>query len=84
MTECQGLGMGFTLFRMKMLLDPKLPRPLFKTVQEFVPGQGAKMYTQDLRFFEEAAKHGYRFACSTRVKVGHFDATADDGNGFCW
>jgi len=32
-----------------------------------------KAATQDLYFFQEAAKYGYRFACDTRVKVGHWD-----------
>lgn len=70
---CNGLGMGFTLFRMKMFQDEKIPRPLFKTVQEFIPGSGVRQYTQDLNFFEQAAKHGYRFASDNRVKVGHLD-----------
>jgi hypothetical protein len=70
---CNGLGMGFTLFRMKMLQDKSLPRPLFKTVQSYEPGKGTKMYTQDLFFFESAAKHGYRFASDNRVKTGHLD-----------
>lgn len=70
---CNGLGMGFTLFRMKMLQDPALPRPLFKTVQEYISGKGTSMYTQDLFFFEHAAKHGYKFASDNRVKVGHLD-----------
>lgn len=70
---CRGLGMGCTLFRMSMLLDEKFERPMFKTVQEFIPGKGTQLYTQDLRFFEAAGKLGYRFAASTRVLVGHYD-----------
>jgi len=69
--ECNGLGMGFTLFKMDVFR--KVPKPWFKTLQEFVPGQGMKAATQDLYFFQEAAKYGYRFACDTRVKVGHWD-----------
>jgi len=71
--EANGLGMGFNLWRMQMFLDAKIPKPLFKTLQDFTPGVGAKAYTQDLYFFENAAKFGYRFACDTRVKVGHLD-----------
>lgn len=75
--ECNGLGMGFNLFRLDMFKDPKLQRPFFKTLQEHTPGVGTKVYTQDLRFFEDAGKYGYRFACATNVKCGHFDATND-------
>lgn len=69
--ECCGLGMGFTLFKLSMF--KKMPPPWFRTVQEMVPGQGARMGTQDLMFFQEAAKFGYRFACDTRVRIGHYD-----------
>ena len=75
--RCNGLGMGFTLFRMSMLLDERLGTPLFKTEQSFTPGVGARSYTQDLHFFERAGKWGYHFACDTRVKVGHYDANTD-------
>ena len=82
--ECNGLGMGCTLFKMSMLQDTRFERPMFKTLQEYIPGQGTRMFTQDLLFFQNAAKLGYRFACSTRVLVGHFDVNANGGEGFCW
>jgi hypothetical protein len=69
--ECNGLGMGFNLFRIAMF--KKLPSPWFRTVQEIIPNVGAKAYSQDLWFFENAGREGYRFACDTRVKVGHYD-----------
>lgn len=72
-----GLGMGFNLFKISMFKDPKIPQPWFETKQEYVPGQGSKVYTQDLYFYENAGKAGYKFACDTRVKVGHFDAASD-------
>lgn len=65
--EANGLGMGFNLFRLEMFR--KLPPPWFKTVQE-----NGKCYTQDLWFFEQAGRQGFRFACDTRIKVGHYDA----------
>lgn len=68
---CNGLGMGFNLFRLDMF--KKLERPWFKTIQEYIPGQGSRAYTQDLYFYEQAARDGHRFACDTRVKVGHWD-----------
>lgn len=69
--ECNGLGMGFTLFRIDAF--KKMAPPYFRTVQEYDPQKGSKVYTQDLSFCEEAAKFGCRFACSTRVLVGHWD-----------
>ncbi len=72
-----GLGMGFNLFRMDIFRDPDIPKPWFKTVQEVVPGVGAKAYTQDLYFYENAAKAGYVFACDNRVRVGHYDINND-------
>ncbi len=72
-----GLGMGFNLFKLDIFKDPRLPRPWFRTVQEFIPGQGTRAYTQDLYFYENAGKLGYKFACDTRVKVGHYDIERD-------
>jgi hypothetical protein len=72
-----GLGMGFNLFKLDMFKDPNIPKPWFKTVQEIVPGQGARAYTQDLYFYENAAKAGYKFACDNRVLVGHYDYVND-------
>lgn len=73
--ECNGLGMGFGLFKLEMF--KKIPKPWFKTVQEYIPGQGSRVGTQDLYFFQEAAKYGYRFASDNRVRVGHYSAGDD-------
>lgn len=70
---CNGLGMGFTLFRIKMLQDERIQRPLFKTVQEYKPGQGTSMFTQDLFSMQQLGKLGYKFASDNRCKVGHLD-----------
>jgi hypothetical protein len=75
--RCNGLGMGFTLFRLSMFKDAKLTRPWFKTKQEWTPGVGASAYTQDLFFFDKAGSLGYTFASDNRVKVGHYDQTGD-------
>jgi hypothetical protein len=64
---CCGLGMGFTLFRMSMFKDPSIQRPLFRTA----PGS-----TQDLYFFKNAAKRGYRMASDNRCRVGHLDVNS--------
>ena len=76
-TPCNGLGMGFTLFRMEMLRDKRFDYgSWFKTKQEVVPGGGAQVYTQDLWFFQKARELGYKFACDSRVRVGHYDANS--------
>ena len=76
-TPCRGIAMGFSLYRMDMFRDTRLPRPLFETKQVYTPGVGAQAYTQDLKFCEEAAKLGYKFAVDSRVKVGHYDYEND-------
>jgi hypothetical protein len=80
--ECNGLGMGFTLFKISMLkkMTEKGIWPLFKTVQEFKYGEGASLGTQDLYFFGLAGREGYRFASDNRVLVGHLDQE----NGIVW
>lgn len=75
--ECNGLGMGFTLFKMDIFKDSRVEKPWFKTLQEFDPAKGARGYTQDLYFFEKICKLGYKVACDTRVKVGHYDIEMD-------
>jgi len=70
--ECDGLGMGFTLFKLDIFKNPQIERPWFKTCQEWDPQRGSKVYTQDLFFFEKIRKLGYKVACDTRVKVGHY------------
>jgi hypothetical protein len=77
---CRGLGMGFTLFRMDMFRNPAIPKPWFKTVQEYTPGVGVRGFTQDLWFFQNAGMCGYKFACDTRVRVGHMDLSTN----FVW
>ena len=74
--HCNGLGMGFNLFKLDIFKDSDVPKPWFKTVQEVVGG-GARAYTQDLYFYENASKCGYMFACDTRVKVGHYSFAED-------
>ena len=73
--QCNGLGMGFTLFKMDVFR--KLEKPWFETKQSWDPNSGVKCYTQDLWAFERMAKAGMRVACDTRVKVGHLDIEQD-------
>jgi hypothetical protein len=68
LVECCGVGMGFTLFRLAMFKDPQLRRPWFKTV-----GDSTGVGTQDLYFWSDARKYGYRCAVACDVRVGHYD-----------
>lgn len=72
LVECYGTGMGFNLWRLKMFKDPRMPQPLFKTLQ------GAQGYaTQDLAFWSKVRQFGYRCAIDCSVKVGHYDMASD-------
>lgn len=75
--QANGLGMGFNLYKLSMFKDEALEKPWFKTTQIYQPGRGGETYTQDLKFYEKASKQGYKFACDTRIKVGHYDAVND-------
>jgi hypothetical protein len=75
--KCDGLGMGFTLFKMEIFKDPRVPQPWFQTLNEYDPQKGTRLYTQDLYFFENIRKLGYKVACDTRVKVGHLDPQSE-------
>lgn len=66
--ECYGVGMGFTLWRLQIFKDEKLRRPWFKTVA----GQEG-VGTQDLYFWGDARKYGYRCGVDCSVLVGHYD-----------
>lgn len=72
LVECVGTGMGFTLFRLEMFKDERLRRPWFQT-QKSASGVG----TQDLAFWADARKFGYRAAIDCDVRVGHFDLSND-------
>jgi hypothetical protein len=72
---CNGLGMGFTLFRLEMLKDKRFEYGnWFKTKQGMNAQGGVEMFTQDLWFFQRAHELGYKVACDARVRVGHYDA----------
>ena len=73
LVECCGTGMGFNMWRLAMFKDPKLRKPWFKTQTK----DGCA--TQDLYFWADARKHGYRCAVDCSVKVGHYDLTGQFG-----
>jgi len=76
LVECHGTGMGFNVFRLDMFKDDKLRKPWFKTTASQTEG----LMTQDLYFWADARKHGYRCAVDCNVKVGHFDLAS----GISW
>lgn len=75
LVECCGAGMGFSLFRLSMFRDARLRRPWFKT-----PAGKDGVGTQDLYFWSDARKYGYRSAVDCAVKVGHYD----ESDGQIW
>lgn len=77
LVECCGTGMGFNLFRLIMFRDDRLPKPWFKTLNG---SQGNGVGTQDLMFWSNARKYGYRCAVDCSCKVGHWD----EQNQMCW
>jgi hypothetical protein len=72
--ECCGTGMGFNLYRISMFKDVRLARPWFRT-KRGVDGEGVA--TQDLAFWADARKYGYRCAIDCGCKVGHYDVATD-------
>jgi hypothetical protein len=82
LVPCNGIGMGFALWRLDMFKDSRLRQPWFKTVASEAEGVG----TQDLWFWNDAHKYGYRCAVDCSVRVGHYDRKGDFGMGpdFMW
>lgn len=72
LVECCGTGMGFALWRLSMFRDQCIARPLFRTKASKEEGTG----TQDLAFWSEARKWGYRCAVDCDVAVGHLDVSS--------
>lgn len=74
--ECCGTGMGFNLWRLSMFKDTRLRKPWFKTLNG---SEGQGVGTQDLYFWSDARKYGYRCAIDTRILVGHYDLQGQFG-----
>jgi hypothetical protein len=72
LVEACGTGMGFNVWRISMFKDQRLRRPWFKTIAG-ADGVG----TQDLHFWSDARRHGYRCAVDCSVLVGHLDPATD-------
>lgn len=73
--EVCGTGMGANCWRISMFKDEKIKKPWFRTLAG-PEGVG----TQDLAFWTEARKHGYRCAIDNSILVGHVDMQT----GFVW
>lgn len=71
LVECNGTGMGFNLWRMKMFKDKRLRKPWFVTQKK------DGVATQDLYAWADFKKNGYRCAIDCSVRVGHYDSAAD-------
>jgi hypothetical protein len=81
LVECNGTGMGFNVWRLDMFRDPDLRKPWFKTTASSTEG----CQTQDLYFWSDARKNGYRCAVDCGVKVGHYDFDGRFGiKDFTW
>lgn len=73
--ECNGMGMGFTLFKLDLFRDSRIKKPWFETISDHGTEEkpGLRQYTQDLSFFEKFRELGYKCAVDTRIKLGHLD-----------
>jgi hypothetical protein len=67
-----GIACGCSLYRMELFKE--LQPPWFVTVSDVTP-TGAQAFTQDLWFWNQAAKRGKTCAVDLRVKVGHIDTS---------
>jgi hypothetical protein len=76
LVECCGTGMGCNVFRLDMFKDERLRKPWFKTTASQQEG----CFTQDLYFWSDARKYGYRCAVDCSVLVGHWD----EANQIMW
>ena len=73
--EANALGMGFNLFKLDMFKH--IPRPWFKTVQMQDEYGNQTQSTQDIYFYKKAQEVGFKFACDTKILVGHYDSRTD-------
>ena len=76
-TEVNALGMGFVLMPLSnfsKMREAMNTTVYFKTVQEWNPNEGSKMLTQDIYFYEQGGKLGFRYAVDTHIKCAHFDS----------
>lgn len=68
--ECNGAGMGFSLWKLDIFRDKRFKRPWFKTMQTV--GEG--VMTQDLYAYKKIRELGYRVCVDTGIRCGHYSA----------
>jgi hypothetical protein len=71
--EVNGTGMGCNIFRLDMFRDERMRKPWFKTTADQKDG----CFTQDLYFWVDAKKNGYRCAIDCGCLVGHYEQSTD-------
>jgi hypothetical protein len=82
LVECYGVANGFNLFRLALFKDERIKKPWFRTLNG---KDGKGIGTQDLTFWAEARKYGYRCAIDCGCKVGHHDQDGSFGiKDFTW
>jgi hypothetical protein len=82
LVECYGTSMGFNLWRLSMFKDTRLRKPWFQTIDG---SEGRGIGTQDLAFWSDARKYGYRCAVDCSILVGHHDLEGKFGPAdFVW
>lgn len=69
--EVNGVAMGCTMWRTSIFRE--MPRPWFRTEQQFDRESGAKMMTQDLYFCRALREKGHRVAVHCGIRCGHLD-----------
>jgi hypothetical protein len=73
---CLGLPTGFTLFKLDLFKDDRIPKPWFRTVGPFEVGKDNSVH-DDQYFFENIHRLGYKVAVDTRVKVAHIETDSE-------
>ena len=73
---CLGLPTGFTIFKLDIFKDTRIPKPWFRTVSPFDVGKPKNQH-DDQYFFENIHKLGYKVAVDTRIKVAHCDPNSE-------
>lgn len=73
---CLGLPLGFTLFKLDLFKDTRIPKPWFRTIGPYEVGKDNSVH-DDQYFFENIHRLGYKVACDTRVKVAHIEPNSD-------
>lgn len=73
---CLAVGTGFTLFKLSIFKDERVPRPWFRKEIRHEPGKPVSE-NPDMYFFQNIHMLGYKVACDTRIRVGHYDPAQD-------